>query len=192
MIGNIEQAIEDCIKTAVKSGKLGYSIDRIAGYKGEFENIRELLGNCRSAVLIAFGGKTLKRKFDFAREYEATFLIEVYSRTSTRNEKSARFGNGNDAGAYQMAEDVETLLEDNNLNLLSEPLVLQKTTPVFNTGLPGFHTAAFELEFTCAYQTGGADDDKLESLGRFETLAVNWDTPENADLTIHLPQTEES
>lgn len=191
MIGKIEQAIEDCIKTAVKTGKLGYTIERIAGYKGEFENIRELLGNCRSAVLIAFGGKSLKRKFDFGREYETTFLVEVYSRSSTRNEKSARFGEGNEAGAYQMAEDIEDLLEDNNLNLLSEPLVLQKTTPVFNSGLLGFHTAAFELEFTCTYQAGSASDDEIEELGRFETLAVNWDAPENADLTIKIPQTEE-
>lgn len=187
MIGNIEQAIIDVFSKALENNKLGYKIDKIAGYKGEFSNVKELLGSCRSAVLVAFGGKSLSKEFAFSRQYEATFLVEVYSRNSTRNEKDARFGTKDTVGAYQLAEDVEVLLHNNNLNLLSSPLKLQSMNPVFNTSLSGFHVGAYELEFKCLYEIHQNNID-YDDLNPFETLVTTWDMPEKQETILKLPQ----
>lgn len=192
MIGKIEQAIIAHLSNANKRQD-NSTVDRIAGYKGEFENLIELLGNCRTAVLVTFGGKTLKNRFDSWRDYELTFLIEVYARSSARQENAARFGDDKTPGAYQIAEFVEGQLENNDLGLLAQPLVLQKMTPVFDSAARGFHIAAYELEYSCVCSVGAANDEQYDQLDRFATLDVDWieDEPANHHTTIKLPQTEE-
>lgn len=186
MIGTIEQKIIDCIKSAAAAGVLGYEIDKIGSYKGEFNFIREFVGNCRTAVLVAFGGKNLKRNLGGALEYEATFYVEVYSRTSTRNESENRSGK---AGAYQIAEDIEVLLNGQNLGILTESLELQHMEPVLVSEISSYHVGALELEFKCSFQSCIGNEDEFGRLNPFEVLSTNWDLPEPFDQTmINLPQ----
>lgn len=189
MIGTIEQKIVDLINEANQAKAFGYVIDKISSYKGEFSYLAELLGNCRSAVLVAFGGKTLLRKLPGLRVYEARYLVEVYSRSATRNETATRLG---PAGAYQMAEDVETLLNGRDLDVLSAGLELQRTDPVLNSKINSFHVGALELEFSCTFTQRETSEEDYQGLNPFKTLFTEWDLPEPADTTvINLPQPKE-
>nr|DAI24830.1 MAG TPA: protein of unknown function (DUF1834) [Caudoviricetes sp.] len=189
MIGTVEQKIVDFLKSANDSKALGYKVEKISSYKGEFNYIQELLGNCRSAILVAFAGKSLKRQLQGMRIYDARYLVEVYSRNATRNEADSRMG---PAAAYQMAEDVEALLNGNNLGVLSEALELQRMDPVMNSKINSYHVGALELEFSCAIKVKAADDEDYQGLHPFKILATTWDLPEPADHTlINLPQPEE-
>lgn len=189
MIGTVEQKIVDFITRVNEEQAFGYVIDKISSYKGEFNYIQELLGNCRSAVLVAFGGKTLKRQVSGIRFYEARYLVEVYSRNATRNESDSRMG---PAAAYQMAEDVEALLSGNDLGVLSEPLELQSMTPVMNSKASSYHIGVLELEFSCILAVKSRETSDFHGLNPFEILATDWDLPEPADKTlINLPQPEE-
>ncbi len=101
MIGNIEQAMIDLIK----STNFGYQFKLVESYKSNFDDdILTLVKTSAPAVWIAYTGET-KTTLANQDAVTASFSLILLSR-NLRNEKAARFGDKKgEVGAYQMIAD---------------------------------------------------------------------------------------
>lgn len=188
MIEKIERSILDRISQAAADRKLLCSPERVDTYKGELADAEVFIRSHRAAVLVSFADERLKSDDDNETLIEADFIVLCYARAESRRESDTRFG-----AAYQLIEDIKALLHKDDLGFLAEPLTYQGCEPVFNTRFSNYHTAMYELRFSCSYGMSNMDPEDRDdgSLNNFETLATTWELPEfTSKTTVELEQEE--
>ena len=168
MIEKIERSILDRISQAAADRKLLCSPERVDTYKGELADAEVFIRSHRAAVLVSFADERLKSDDDNETLIEADFIVLCYARAESRRESDTRFG-----AAYQLIEDIKALLHKDDLGFLAEPLTYQGCEPVFNTRFSNYHTAMYELRFTCSYGISNMDPEDRDDgcVDYFETLA---------------------
>ncbi len=138
--------IEDLVLTAVKAAPLNTYCKTFERYDGQFdvEDVEKLRG-AFPAVFVAYTGDRLAESTPLAR-YVMDMGVSVI--VAARNLRGNFEAKTDSAGAYQMLEDVKSLL---HLNSLGQPdiagLVLLRRAPLINTRTLAVFGLDFKLEF---------------------------------------------
>lgn len=154
MIAEIEDAIIRHLQAATASAALGYTVREITSYGGEFDE--ELFEQVRRfpAIWVVFaGGGKLKPYSTSAGKWikPLTFVTMVGAR-SVRGERSTRQGlrvNGTtlEPGAYQMLDDVEVALTNQDFGLAIDYLTPGAVKTLYNARMNKQAIAVFAQEW---------------------------------------------
>ena len=145
-MGFLIKDIEDLVLTALNSAPLNTYCKRFERYDGQF-NVSDLQAfkGTLPACFVAFAGDNYLENTALVRyTVDMTISVIVVSK-NLRGDFKAKTGN---KGAYQMLEDVKTLL---HLNNLSDPnivgLVLRRRIPLVETEQIAIFGMDFNLQF---------------------------------------------
>lgn len=185
MIGTIEQAILDRVRAASDSGTLGYVLGQVTSYGGELdEDIATLMRGRFPAVWCVFSGKK-DAESPRGKVWRASFAVLVAARGG-RNEAERRHGADDRVGAYQLAEDVERLLDGQTLGLdLEEPIKARGVRTLFNGAAKGQRLAVYAIDLVAAYLAEPMAE--AEGLDDFRTFHADWDIPPRGSVAPPLP-----
>lgn len=156
MIAQIENAILEFIRGAVKNKALGYAVSFVESYGGELDDLDDLAQAVRSfpAIWVTYAGSGKPTPWGTSKTkwlVPATFAVMCGSR-NVRGERFTRQGltvNGEirEVGVYQMLADMRQLLLRQDFGMAIDKLNpgLEKT--LFNTRLNGAGLAIFAQEW---------------------------------------------
>lgn len=186
MIGEIENAIIGRIRSAQDSGALGYELRQITTYAGDLSEGIKSVVRTLPAIWVVFSGAQVSRVFQRTIfEVEASFSV-VVAANSLRNEREARHGAGAAPGAYQIVEDVVTLLGGRNLGVQAmKPLQLVRIEALYNDRSDQTLAAIYGITFSTGWQIEAGEES--EGLEDFETFHANWDVPAHGNVAPPLP-----
>ena len=174
----IEQALKDLMADQIKQKKWQW-VREIKTYGGEFDDDITVVIKCFPAIWITFDGSiTPKRISHNKTEYPVKFVVLVGAQ-SLRNEEAQRQGAGADIGTYQMLDNVQRLLTNNDLSSVGlkgiAPLELGRTKTIFNTSTRGQSISVLAQEFKTQYVITASDRDRTEADTEIEIHRINLD-----------------
>lgn len=174
----IEQALKDLMANQIKQKKWQW-VREIKTYGGEFDDDITAVIKCFPAIWITFDGSgTPKRISHNKTEYPVKFVVLVGAQ-SLRNEEAQRQGAGADIGTYQMLDNVQRLLTNNDLSSQGlkgiAPLELARTKTIFNTSTRGQSISVLAQEFKTQYVITASDRDRTEAETEAEIHRINFD-----------------
>ncbi|MBM3618652.1 MAG: DUF1834 family protein [Alphaproteobacteria bacterium] len=183
MLGDIENAIVDRINAAA----LGYKLTKVATYGGEFDDALGVVIRNFPAVLTVCKGVTPLKELNTSVEVRATVSVFCCAK-SLRNEESARHGNIDAPGTYQIMEDVAKLLFKQQLGLNISPLQFAGQFPLLNEKETGQMASVYVMEFSTKFMFDAADD--MANLADFRTFHADIDIPPHGEVKSPLPSEE--
>lgn len=184
MIGTIEQAIIDRIQAASTGGTLGYRLAAVTSYGGELDgDISAVLRLRFPAAWVVYAGGTARQGAG-GKIWQARFAVVVAAKGG-RNQVERRRGADDKVGAYQLAEDMASLLERQTLGLDIAPIDVGAIRTLFNGAAKADRLAVFALDLTTAYAADpGVDEVELAA---FQTFHADWDIPPHGNVSAPLP-----
>ncbi|PIW30921.1 MAG: hypothetical protein COW30_00985 [Rhodospirillales bacterium CG15_BIG_FIL_POST_REV_8_21_14_020_66_15] len=189
MIGAMEQALVDRVKTAGDGGALGYAIRTVASYGNELDDpLAELVKGQFPAVWFVFRGRTRPRPAAGGAFEAQTTFAGLVATQNRRNERARRRGATGDVGSYQILEDVEALIAGQTLGLdfLTRPIEPGTIDNVLNGKPAGkLNVSIYAIEFILSHYVGVTPD--AQGLDDFATLHVDWDIPPHGNVTTQDP-----
>jgi phage gp37-like protein len=174
MIGEIENAMVTRIQSASDGGMLGYKLEGVAPYAGEFSSIDDILREVREfpAVLVTFQKADSQVSSPMKQIMLAEFDVFVFAQ-SRANEAAARTGGGK-PGSYQIARDVRTLLNGQGLGLDTR-LELVTVVREFDAKLAESIRSMVRVTFRAKVSEDRMDNPDVAALPAAETLAASAD-----------------
>lgn len=174
----IEQALKDLMADQIKQKKWQW-VREIKTYGGEFDEDITTVIKCFPAIWITFDGSSTPTRISHNKtEYPVKFVVLVGAQ-SLRNEEAQRQGAGTDIGTYQMLDNVQRLLTNNDLSSQGlkgiAPLKLGRTKTIFNTSTRNQSISVLAQEFTTQYVITASDRDRTEAETEAEIHRVNFD-----------------
>jgi len=165
------EAIEDAMKARITaasgSGQLGYRINSVATYAGEFDDLASLSNVIRTlpgvwVVLDALGKPERKGRDKW--KVPATFVVMVGAR-NPRSAEAARHGvqtaHGLEPGSYRMLQDIWDLFTAQDMGIAVEAFQPGKTVTVFQTRVQSEGISVLGLELHTSFmRTGQATKDE--------------------------------
>jgi len=152
MIAEIENALIAHLQTACASAALGYTVREVASYGGEFDE--GLLAEVRRfpAIWVAFAGSGRPVPYGTSkgRWIKPLVFVTMVGTRSIRGERQTRLGGPvplEEPGAYQMLDDVEAALANQDLGLAIDRLLPGAVRTLFNTRLNQEAVAVFAQEW---------------------------------------------
>lgn len=183
MIGSIEQAIVDRVRSASEAGALGYQLRTVASYGGELADLAIAVRSF-PAVWVAFAGERRAQPAGPGYQHDGIFTLFVGVQ-SRRGDRAARLGVDGEPGSLQVLEDVRAILAGDTLGLEIGPLTPVQARSVSQA--PDVSVYAFDLSTqwisTAAPATGGEPADFLR-------LHLDWDIPPHGNVVAPLPADE--
>lgn len=212
MIGTIEAAIVERLRSANAIGLLGYRLKTVASYGGEFdsdEDFKKIAAGLPGAWVVFRDEDQIEDRGNGSWLMRPTFSVLVAA-SNQRNEAARRHGAAGEVGTYQMAADIRTLLANQRLGLEIGYLEPNKTRsfPVARPG--GVPVSIVACEFRTTYLAIGAPDASaatlpadldpalgvIAAMGRaagltdFAGIDADWQTPLPAADTLTLETAE--
>lgn len=141
------ETIEDLVLTALNAAPLNLYCKKFERYDGQFsvDDVKTFKGTLPACFVAYSGDRFIENTALIRYTVDMTVNVVVVAK-NLRGDFKAKTGS---AGAYQMLEDVKTLL---HLNNLSDPnvvgLVLQRRVPLVNTKSLSVFLMTFSLQFT--------------------------------------------
>lgn len=193
MIGEIENAILERLKTVNASGALGYKIKTIASYAGDASDDPVQATRDYPAIWIIYK-KSVKGAVDIPSHipYTAQFYI-ICAAKSLRNERVARYGNDDsgEVGACQIAEDCASILhffKPPNIEGAKQ-CIAGDIDPLFADKKGKSLAAIYALDLSVGYQFK-PDKFVIDSANPLQAVHTNWDLPPNGEVGATLPDDE--
>jgi phage gp37-like protein len=189
----IEDAMKARITAASSSGQLGYRINSVATYAGEFDDLTSLAAVIRALpgvwlVLDALGKP--ERKGADKWKVPATFVVMVGAR-NPRSAEAARHGSqtvrGLEPGSYRMLQDMWDLFAGQDMGIAVEAFKPGKTVTVFQTRVQNEGISVLGLELHTSFMRVGqatkdeANAPELKAVGFNYYLKPGDDVPDATD-----------
>nr|WP_298892226.1 phage protein Gp37 [uncultured Acinetobacter sp.] len=175
----IEQAIKAEMAAQIQSKKWAW-IREIKTYGGELDDDLEAVVKMFPAIWITFDGSKSPEKLSYNKtRLPITFVVMVGAR-SVRNEEAQRHGAGRDIGTYQMLDNVQRLLAENDLSSQGisglAPLELGRVKTIFNHKVRTQSLSVLAQEFHTSYTVIASDRDReRESEDTPDMHSINLD-----------------
>lgn len=152
MIAEIEDAIIAHLRAACSTAALGYTVREVASYGGEFDEGLENEIRRFPAIWVAFAGAGKPIAYGTSRKKWIKPLnwVTMVGTRSVRGERQTRMGMPSipeEPGAYQMLDDVEAALVNQDFGLAIYPLFPGAVKTLFSTKLNNSAVAVFSQEW---------------------------------------------
>lgn len=176
MIGTIEQAMIDHATAVSAGGDLGYALNQVDTYAGQFDEDVSEIAKDFPLVFFAWSGEWGPPESigQNAWQYKPVFAA-IAGVKSLRNEKDSRHGGApGEVGSYQMITDLRAMFNGRNLGLDIRPFEPGQARSLFNRRVHDLKVSVLVAEFRTEYVGEPAADDTLDD---FETFHADWDIP---------------
>lgn len=187
MIGAIEQALVDRVEAANGVGGLGYRLRTVASYGNELDDDVDRVIKAFPAVWVTYLGEHAPLDIGGGAWRAAARFAVLVAASNRRNERATRHGASGEPGAYQIVEDLRTLLCGEDLGLDAAEVVQPAgVEPRANGKFGAAHMAVYALLLEIIYVIEPASA-PAHALGSFETFHADWDLPPRGNVTPPLP-----
>lgn len=181
MIGKIEDAIVKRIDDISKDKLLGYQFKTVKTFGQMKEDPQNFINGYPAAWVVFDGTKKVVTQTNVGIQVRGLFYLFVAAK-NLRNEKAARSGSDNKAGAYQMGMDM--------MSIFGNHILIQGETTAIELGnLKPFsvyqadknNAAIYYLELFVEFAIPFTDP-LLDLTSPLEKIHMNWDLPPNGEV----------
>lgn len=149
-MGYTTEQIEDEILSAIQDSDMGSYCKTIESYAGQLEDDITKMIILFPAVFVMFSGSEAKMLTGLEYEKTVDFTIFVAAKNLRGNVAARK----NDYGAYQMLDDMETLLVGNQLGMQIEPIAIVSEEAILNTKQLSVYAAGYRTVFVAEKEWG--------------------------------------
>lgn len=185
MLNELEDAIVKRIKDA--AGQLTYKLPTVESWKGQLEEGSQATFKY-PAVFVTFGEWNETRGGGRLRNVDISYVIFCASR-NIRNELAAREGEVDSdlvvrqAGSYQLAEDVNALVNNQSFDLVRKKLFAVTKKEPMPSKVEGVSVMAVTIQGTFEYQTALPDCQELTDVDLLKIVNSYYLRPTNTSAT---------
>lgn len=199
MIGTIENALVDRLARINEAATLGYRLRQIKSYSGELRSQAERARiKDFPAAWLAFDGADNVQEISSFIKLRGRWMWLVAAE-NLRNEKASRHGDGDAAGAYQIATDIISVFSGHipaSLSGMTETPVdganaikNMSIRPVSIDESRNGRLAIYAVPFICDFMIAKTSPD-VDLTNPLAAIHTNWDLPPNGEVGPDLPDDE--